>query len=157
MIVDTAKVEAIAYAYKEKCKADLAAEYASKRAWEYLAGRLKALLPVLALGIILGVIAMALFNHATLGTALLSVLNGLWEFLGLYSAGFPAAFSQANGAMWFISGLLICSYFLYFLLCKNEDKTEHHKSALPKQLLVLLVEHHILLIPYLMTLPLYNP
>lgn len=98
-------------------------EHASKRAWEYLAGRLKALLPVLALGIVLGVISQALFQKATLGTALLSMLNGLWEFLGLYSAGFPAAFSQANGAMWFISGLLICSYFLYFLLCKNYDKT----------------------------------
>ena len=31
MIVDTVKVEAIASAYKEKCKADLAAEFASKR------------------------------------------------------------------------------------------------------------------------------
>ncbi len=98
-------------------------EYASKRAWEYLWGRVKALLPVLALGIILGIISQALFQKATLGTALLSTLNGLWEFLGLYSAGFPAAFSQANGAMWFISGLLICSYFLYFFMCKNEDNT----------------------------------
>lgn len=98
-------------------------ESAAKRAWDYLAGRLKALLPVLALGIILGVVSQALFLKASLGTALLSVLNGLWEFLGLYSAGFPAAFSQANGAMWFISSLLLCSYFLYFLLCKNEEQT----------------------------------
>lgn len=98
-------------------------ETASKRAWQYLWGRIKALVPVLALGIILGIISVAAFNGTTPKETLLSLLNGLWEFLGLYSAGFPATFGQANGAMWFISGLLICSYFLYYGMCKDEDKT----------------------------------
>ena len=105
---------------KEK---EYAKEAASKRAWEYLWGRIKGLLPVLALGIILGIISVAIFSGYSLGVALLSFVNGLWEFLGLYSAGFPAALGQANGAMWFISGLLICSYFLYYGMCKDEDKT----------------------------------
>ena len=82
-------------------------EPASKRAWEYLWGRIKALLPVLALGIILGIISVAIFKGATLKETLLSFVNGLWEFLGLYSAGFPAAFSQANGAMWFVRALFL--------------------------------------------------
>ena len=98
-------------------------ESAAKRAWEYLWGRIKALLPVLALGIILGITSVAIFEGRTLTETLYSALNGLWEFLGLYSAGFPAALNQANGAMWFISGLLICSYFLYYGMCKDEDKT----------------------------------
>lgn len=106
-----------------KANPDYAKESAGKRAWDYLWGRVKALLPVLALGIILGIISMAIFSGTDLKTTIFSTFNGLWEFLGLYSAGFPAAFSQANGAMWFISGLLICSYFLYYGMCRDEDKT----------------------------------
>lgn len=102
---------------------DYQKESASKRAWEYLWGRIKALLPVLALGIILGCISVAIFSGATLAETLMSMLNGLWEYFGVYSAGFPAALGQANGAMWFISGLLICSYFIYYAMCKDEDKT----------------------------------
>ncbi len=94
---------------------------ASGRAWEYLWDRIKALLPVLALGIILGITSVAIFKRATFESAVLSTFNGLWEFLGLYSAGFGAAYSQANGAMWFISGLLICSYIIYWFMCKCED------------------------------------
>lgn len=100
---------------------EYAARKASGRAWEYLWGRIKALLPVLALGIILGVISIAIFQESTFAVAINSVFNGLWEFLGLYAAGYPAAYSQANGAMWFISGLLICSYIIYWAMCKNED------------------------------------
>lgn len=97
-------------------------EAPAKRAWEYLWGRVKALMPVLALGIILGIISVAIFSGASFDEVVLSTLNGLWEFLGLYSAGFPAALGQSNGAMWFISGLLICSYFIYYMMCKDEDK-----------------------------------
>ena len=100
---------------------EYASRTASGRAWEYLWGRIKALLPVLALGIILGVIAVAIFQESTFAVAINSVFNGLWEFFGLYAAGYPAAYSQANGAMWFISGLLICSYIIYWAMCKNED------------------------------------
>lgn len=100
---------------------EYAARKAGSRAWEYLWGRIKALLPVLALGIILGVIAVAIFQDSSFAVAINSVFNGLWEFLGLYSAGYPAAYNQANGAMWFISGLLICSYIIYWAMCKNED------------------------------------
>lgn len=100
---------------------EYASRTASGRAWEYLWGRIKALLPVLALGIILGVIAVAIFQESTFAVAINSVFNGLWEFLGLYAAGYPAAYSQANGAMWFISGLLICSYIIYWAMCKNEN------------------------------------
>ncbi len=100
---------------------EYATRKAGSRAWEYLWGRIKALLPVLALGIILGVIAVAIFQDSSFAVAINSVFNGLWEFLGLYSAGYPAAYNQANGAMWFISGLLICSYIIYWAMCKNED------------------------------------
>ena len=101
---------------------EYAARKASGRAWEYLWDRIKALLPVLALGIILGITSVAIFQEETFAHALYSTFNGLWEFLGLYSAGYGAAYGQANGAMWFISGLLICSYIIYWGMCRNEDK-----------------------------------
>ena len=101
---------------------EYAARSASGRAWEYLWDRIKALLPVLALGIILGITSVAIFQEETFAHAMYSTFNGLWEFLGLYSAGYGAAYGQANGAMWFISGLLICSYFIYWSMCKCEDK-----------------------------------
>lgn len=101
---------------------EYASRSASGRSWEYLWDRIKALLPVLALGIILGIISVATFQGETFAHAAYSTFNGLWEFLGLYSAGFGAAYGQANGAMWFISGLLICSYIIYWGMCKCEDK-----------------------------------
>lgn len=100
---------------------EYSARSATGRAAEYIWDRMKALLPVLALGIVLGVVSTTIFRGYEWNVALLSVVNGLWEFLGLYSAGYNAALGQANGAMWFISGLLICSYFLYWILCKRED------------------------------------
>ena len=101
---------------------EYSARTASGRAWEYIWGRIKALLPVLALGVILGIVSVAMFKGYSFAHAAYSTFNGLWEFLGLYSAGFGAAYSQSNGAMWFISGLLICSYFIYWMMCKCEDK-----------------------------------
>ena len=92
---------------------EYAARKASGRAWEYLWDRIKALLPVLALGIVLGITSVAIFQEETFAHVVYSTFNGLWEFLGLYSAGYGAAYGQANGAMWFISGLLICSYFIF--------------------------------------------
>jgi peptidoglycan/LPS O-acetylase OafA/YrhL len=95
----------------------------ASRAWEYLASRLSALLPWLVIGAGAGIIAVSLWNQASPAVVANQVINGLWEFLGCYSLGFTAAFSQANGAMWFVSGLFVCSYLLYFMLCRNADLT----------------------------------
>lgn len=96
---------------------------ASSRAWEYLAGRLRQLLPTLTLGIVLGIISRALYLQSSPVEVLSQVVNGLWEFLGVYILGFTAAYGQSNGAMWFISALFICSYLLYWAICHNEDLT----------------------------------
>ena len=96
---------------------------ASSRAFEYLWARVKALIPVLILGILLGIFAYSAFKGITIVEVIREAVNGIWEFFGLYIAGFSAstAAGQPNGALWFISALLICSYFLYWLICKNED------------------------------------
>jgi len=96
---------------------------ASSRAWEYIWGRIKALIPVLALGIFLGIIIMSAYYDITAWDAIKGFMNGIWEFFGFYSAGFSpsSSFGQPNAALWFISSLLIVSYFVYWILCKNED------------------------------------
>lgn len=93
------------------------------RAWDYLLGRLKGLLPELCVGILLGIVSVAVYQQAAPTTVLAEVVNGLWEFLGVYALGFTAAFGQANGALWFVSALFVCSYLLYFFMCKSEDMT----------------------------------
>ena len=110
--------------FKRKQEAkEYAKRSAGSRAWEYFWGRVKGLLPVLILGIVLGIAAYAFYYSASFTDILDNVLNGLWEFLGFYSLGFTAAFGQSNGALWFISALIICSFILYFLLCYKEDLT----------------------------------
>lgn len=96
---------------------------AGSRAWEYFWGRVKGLLPVLILGIVIGIAAYAYYYSSSITDIAANVINGLWEFLGFYSLGFTAAFGQSNGALWFISSLIICSFILYFLLCYKEDLT----------------------------------
>lgn len=93
------------------------------RAWVYLKGRLVRLLPVLMLGVFLGLVSNAVYYGSDIVTVLNSFVNGLWEYFGTYALGFEAAYGQANGALWFISALFVCSYILYYALCKNEDVT----------------------------------
>lgn len=104
-------------------------EYSKKsamaRAGEYLLARIKNLLPVLIFGYAFGlIISKFYFGYEWMDIINISI-NGLWEFLGLHAAGLRGATSimVGNGALWFISAMFICSYFLYWGLCKNEDKT----------------------------------
>mgnify|MGYP004518579869 CR=1 FL=1 len=99
---------------------------ASSRAWEYAWGRVKTLLPVLILGYILGVIISTGFYYPKYGIqeVCTMIVNSMWEFLGFHSVGLRSTageFFNLNGVLWFISAMIIGGYFLYWLLCKNED------------------------------------
>ena len=99
---------------------------ASKRAWEYTWTRIKALIPVLVLGYILGVIICTEFYYPdyNLQQTLTMIVNSAWEFLGFHSVGlrsFGNEFFNLNGPLWFISAIIIVGYFLYWLLCKYKD------------------------------------
>ena len=99
---------------------------ASSRAWDYTWGRVKALLPVLIVGYLLGVIISTSFFYPdySIQDILSMLLNSLWEFLGFHSVGFRSTgneFFNLNGTLWFISAMIIVGYFLYWALCKNED------------------------------------
>lgn len=101
---------------------------ASSRAWEYTWSRIKALIPVLIIGYILGVIVCTSFYYPdyNLQEICTMIVNSFWEFLGFHATGLRSLgneFFNLNGPLWFISAIIIVGYFLYWGLCKNEDLT----------------------------------
>ncbi len=99
---------------------------AMSRAGEYTWTRIKALMPVLILGYLLGVFISTKFFYPdyTLQDTLSMVVNSIWEFLGFHAVGLRSTGSQffnLNGTLWFISAIIIVGYFMYWLICKNED------------------------------------
>ena len=100
---------------------------AMSRAGEYTWTRIKALLPVLILGYILGVIICTKFFYPEYGIqeTFVMLFNSIWEFLGFHAAGLRSLggeFFNLNGPLWFISAMIIVGYFIYWGLCKDEDK-----------------------------------
>ena len=101
---------------------------AMSRAGEYTWTRIKALLPVLILGYILGVIICTTFFYPdyTIKDVLSMLVNSIWEFLGFHSTGLRSLggeFFILNVPLWFISAMIIVGYFIYWGLCKNEEVT----------------------------------
>ena len=101
---------------------------ATSRAFEYTWSRIKALMPVLILGYVLGVIFSTKFFYPDYGVkeTLGMLVNSIWEFLGFHSVGLRSTggqFFNLNGTLWFISAIIILGYFIYWGLCKNEDLT----------------------------------
>jgi len=99
---------------------------ATSRAFEYTWTRIKALMPVLILGYILGVVISIKFFYPNYGVqeTLAMLFNSIWEFLGFHAVGLRSMggeFFNLNGTLWFISAIIIVGYFIYWLLCKNED------------------------------------
>ena len=100
---------------------------AMSRAGEYTWSRIKGLLPVLILGYVLGVIICTRFFYPNYGIQEICVMlvNSVWEFLGFHAAGLRSLggeFFNLNGPLWFISAIIIVGYFIYWGLCKDEDK-----------------------------------
>jgi len=101
---------------------------AMARAGEYTWSRIKGLIPVLILGYILGVVISTKFFYPDYGfkETIGMVVNSIWEFLGFHAVGLRntgGQFFNLNGTLWFISAIIIVGYFIYWGLCKNEDKT----------------------------------
>lgn len=99
---------------------------AMSRAGEYTWSRIKALLPVLILGYILGAVICTKFYYPEykVQEVFVMLFNSIWEFLGFHAVGLRSMgseFFNLNGPLWFISAIIIVGYFIYWGLCKNED------------------------------------
>ena len=108
----------------------------TKIALDYLASRIRTLGVWFTVGNLMGFIGICLLNKTPISKWFDAFLNHLGEFFGLMLTGFNygsnihGAYGTAsseyiliNGPLWFVSGLFICSYFLYYLLAKDEKKT----------------------------------
>ncbi len=109
---------------------------ASKQAWAYLTSRVKALMPLLLIGLFLGWLANGLWRGYSLAQYPEYFLSCIGEFLGLQLTGigmgngFVGAWGSTSAAvkllcntpMWFISGIFVCGYFVYYGLAKDEEK-----------------------------------
>ena len=111
---------------KRKSDAAYMSLSASQRAWDYTWARIKTLVPVLIIGYVLAILVCTSFYYPdyTLHDVIVMTVNSVWEFLGFHAAGLRSMgneFFNLNGPMWFISGIIIAGYFMYWALCKNED------------------------------------
>ena len=112
------------------------------QAWNYLKEKLKQLMPIFIIGQLLGFFATCLLLKYPLTDWPMLFVNSIWEFTGLSISGLGMG-SQSSGLfysgtvgtvtgtmghfmwnqpLWYISGLLISSYVIYYLLAKNEDR-----------------------------------
>ncbi len=108
----------------------------ARQAWDYLVTRIKSLLPLLLIGQLLGWLANGIWRGYTLAQYPSYFLACIGEFLGLQLSGIGmgngfvgnwASTSAAvrllcNTPMWFISGIFLCGYAVYYGLAKNENK-----------------------------------
>ena len=111
---------------KRNANKEYAARSASSKAWEYTWSRIKALMPVLILGYVLGLLISTKFYYPdySFQQVCSMIVNSAWEFLGFHSVGLRSVgneFFNLNGTLWFISAIIIVGYFLYWGLSKNED------------------------------------
>lgn len=111
-------------------------ESSSKQAFGYLVTRVKSLFPLLLIGLLLGWLANGIWRGYTLAQYPEYFLSCIGEFLGLQLTGigmgngFVGAWGSTSAAvkllcntpMWFISGIFICGYFVYYGLAKDEEK-----------------------------------
>lgn len=118
---------------KSQASGELAEKGASRIAFEYLKKRLIALYPLVILGNLLGFIAINIWEGTPLSQLPIRFLNATGEFLALFIAGIgfgnPSVGMWGEGVrvlqclntpLWFMSGIFVVGYVVYYLLAKNE-------------------------------------
>ena len=110
----------------------------ARQAWNYLKSRLIALGPTFLIASLGGFIMLNIWNGTPIQDWLIHFLNAVFEWFGLQITGLgfgnPSvgmAWYPAPGAwppvqmlaspLWFISGLFVCGYMVYYLLAYKKD------------------------------------
>jgi hypothetical protein len=110
-----------------------AVQSAPRQAWNYLKARLLGLLPIFLLAQIMGFVSINIWQGIPLVQWAVRFLNGIAELVGLQitGLGFGNAsvgawgegiriYQMMNTPLWFISGIFVCGYIVYFLLAWNK-------------------------------------
>ena len=126
--------------FKKMQKADEEAGLsAGARAGRYLKERLTGMFPLFFVAMLLGMVANALWRDYTLTDCWNFLLASIGELLGLQLSGigmgngFVGVWGSvrspirilSNSPLWFVSGMWLCGYALYYCLAHNEKKFMH--------------------------------
>ncbi|MDR1644101.1 MAG: hypothetical protein LBT59_30760 [Clostridiales bacterium] len=114
--------------YQKKLKSGLTEGISpGRQAWDYLKARLFGLMPLYLLATVMGIVANALTNSIPIALWPMYFINCISEFMGLqitrfgngnaFSSVYPVS-AVANGPLWFISGIFVVGYVIYYLLAK---------------------------------------
>ena len=109
---------------------------AHTQAWNYLKSRIRALWPMLLIGMFAGWLANGIWRGYKLSEYPSYLIACIGEFLGLQLSGIgmgngfvgnwysttAAVRLLCNTPMWFISGIFLCGYAIYYLLAKDEHR-----------------------------------
>ena len=124
---------------KQEKQAKLMNKSAGRQAWEYLKSRLISMGPTYLVASIAGWLMINIWNGNRLIDWPIHLLNSVWELFGLQitGAGFGnpsvgTAWYPAPGAwppvqmlgspLWFISGVFVAGFMVYYLLAANKDR-----------------------------------
>ena len=123
---------------RQEQEAKLLHKSAGRQAWEYLKSRLVSLGPTYLVASILGWLMINIWNNKRILDWPIHLLNSIWELLGLQitGAGFgnpsvgtawypePGAWppvQMLGSPLWFISGLFVAGFMVYFLLAYKKE------------------------------------
>ena len=123
---------------KQEKTARLMNKSAGQQAWEYLKSRLISLGPTYLVASLLGWLMINIWNNNRLIDWPIHLMNSVWELFGLQitGAGFgnpsvgtawypePGAWppvQMLGSPLWFISGLFVAGFMVYFLLAYKKD------------------------------------
>lgn len=102
---------------------------------KYFCSRMIYFFPALIIGQLFGFVVNNTYNHVPLTQWPLRLVDSLWEicgfqltglgmgnsYVGYAAAGENSAWTMLNGPLWYISGILILGWVIFFLLMKYED------------------------------------
>ena len=107
-----------------------------RASWTYLRSRLVYFLPALVIGQIFGFLVNSIYDGVPLAEWPLRFIDSLWEIFGFQltglgmgnswvgygsSAAGNSSWTMMNGPLWYVSGILILGWLLFFLIYKFED------------------------------------
>ncbi len=118
---------------KKQARGQLEGVSAGAQALGYLKTRLWALMPLTLFANLLGFVAKNIWQDIPLRDWPVHLLNAVSEFSGMFIAGLgfgnpsvgmwgegSRVLQIANTPLWFMSGIFVVGYFVYYLIAKNE-------------------------------------
>ncbi|MBQ9376173.1 MAG: acyltransferase, partial [Ruminococcus sp.] len=91
----------------------------SMNALEYTKHRYRRLFPEYIVTLVIMVIYIIALRNMTAKESIVFITNAIDEILMLQSVG--VSYVNINGALWYISSMLICGYFVYYLYRLKKD------------------------------------